>query len=362
MQMSKSVSETNGKQLPVTHNLRDVAEFAGVSLSTASRVFSNASYVSEEVRHRVLEAGTVLGYQPRERARKTDKTTLRKAVLFIRTHNRFRLSSMLGDFYGYVLQGIEAECRRRRLTLIFAHDDGEAELADQFDGLDIDEETGVFLVGPFTTNDVADVQQRHLPVVLINNVVERPVDTLLPDYYGGAQMAVRHLIAAGHHRIAYLHGANRYTTELRLDAYKATLEEHHIPVDPALITQSSMSPQSAKEAVVDLLDRGEDFTALFCVNDISALGAIMALREAGLRPGYDISLVGFDNVDVTDMTDVPLTTIAVPKIEMGALAVKRLIERAISPNEPSQRIILSVTLHERESVRQLHKTKESHTR
>ena len=348
--------------MSVTHNLRDVAEFARVSLSTASRVFSNSSYVSEEVRHRVLEAATSLGYQPRERSRKPDKTTLRKAVLFIRTHNRFRLSSMLGDFYGYVLQGIEAECRRRRLTLVFAQDDGEAELADQFDGLDIDEETGVFLVGPFTTKDVASVQQRQLPAVLINNVVDQPLDAVLPDYYGGAQMATRYLIAAGHRQIAYLHGVNRYTTELRLNGYKATLQEHDIPIDPALITQSSMSPQSAKEAVTELLSSGRNFTALFCVNDISAVGAIMALREAGLRPGHDVSLVGFDNVDVTDLTDVQLTTIAVPKMEMGAVAVKRLVERATNPDETSQRIILSVNLRERESVRQLENNDKIHPR
>jgi DNA-binding LacI/PurR family transcriptional regulator len=312
-------------------NLRAVAEAAGVSLSTASRVFTNAATVSDDIRSRVLAASEELGYRPRERGRKFSETTLRRVVLYIRSHNRFRLSSMLGDFYGYVLQGIEAECRRQRLTLVFAHDEAPGATL-RLDHLDADGETGI------------------LPVVLINNVVDQPVDAVLPDYWGGAQLAVRHLIAAGHTRIAYLHGQDRYTTRLRLDAYKATLAEANIAYDPALVVASSMSLQAANDATKQLIDSGAEFSAICCVNDVSAVGASLALAEAGLRPGIDVSLTGFDDIDLSGWTKLQLTTIHVPKLEMGAVAVRRLGERALDAEGAPQRIILGVHLIQRASV------------
>jgi LacI family transcriptional regulator len=330
-------------------NLRAVAEEAGVSLSTASRVLSNSASVSDDIRQRVVEASVRLGYQPR--ARKA-VASLRRALLFVRSHNRVQLSAMLGDFYGYVLQGVEAECRRQRLTLSFGHDDGEAPIADQFGDLDVDDETGVLLVGPFNSDEVAAVQALDVPVVLINNVVDQ-VDAVLPDYYSGALLAVRHLLAAGHRQIAYLHGRDRYTTRLRLQGYADALREAGLPHDERLIAQSSMSPQGAHEAVGELLGRGVSFSALFCVNDISAYGAITALQTAGLRPGEDVSLVGFDGIDLSDLTRLRLTTVQVPKQELGAVAVRRLLDRAANPDGTPQRIVLAVRLLAGESVRQL---------
>lgn len=336
----------------MTSNLRNVAKAAGVSLSTASRVFTNAANVSEEARSRVLAVSAELGYRPRERARRQEATILQKVVLFVRAHNRVALPSMLGDFYGYILQGVEAECRRQRLTMLFAHDDGDS-LANQLTALDTDDETGILLVGPFTSDDVAAVQEQQLPVVLLNNVVDQPVDAVLPDYYAGAQQAVHHLIAAGHRRIAYLHGRERYTTHLRLQGYIDTMREAGLDYDPHLVIRSSMSPQSASDAVRELLQRDRIFTALFCINDISAYGATVALLEAGLQPGEDVSLVGFDDIDLSNLTKFQLTTIHVPKMEMGAVAVRRLSERAANPEGAPQRIILGVHLIERESVKRV---------
>jgi DNA-binding LacI/PurR family transcriptional regulator len=337
----------------MSSSLRDVAEAAGVSLSTASRVFSNATNVSEEIRSRVLAASAELGYRYRERGRKPQSITLRRILLFVRTHKRFNLSSMLGDFYGYVLQGVEAECRRQRITLAFAHDDQDATLEEQLDHLELDEEMGIILVGPFAAEDVAAVHERGVPLVLLNNVVDQPVDAVLPDYYGGARLAVRYLLDKGHRRIAYLHGRDRYTTRQRLNGYRDMLAEAGIAYDPQLVVQSSMSPQSANEAVSSLLRSGALFSALFCVNDFSAYGAILALQAAGLCPGEDVSLVGFDDIDLSGLTRVELTTIHVPKLEMGAIAVRRLQERANDALGTPQRIVLSVGLVERGSVRSI---------
>jgi LacI family transcriptional regulator len=337
----------------MTTNLRDVAEVAGVSLSTASRVFTNAANVSEDIRVRVIEASTKLGYRHRERIRRV-QVALRKVVLFVRSHNRTRLSSMLGDFYGYVLQGIEAECRRHRLSLIFAHDGGNDELSSQLDELALDEETGVLMVGPFTADDVHSVQQRNLPVVLINHTLPNAmVDAVLPDYYGGAQLAVQHLIDCGHQRIAYIHGPDRHTTNLRLQGYLDTLKAAHLPIDPSLIVQSTMSAQSAGDAVRELIERNVEFSALFCINDITAYGASMALLEARLRPGRDVALIGFDDLDLSQLTRMRLTTIHVPKIEMGHIAVRRLLERSADPDGAPQRITIAVNLVERDTVHRL---------
>lgn len=331
-------------------SLREVATAAGVSLSTASRVFTNAAVVSPEIRERVLAASEALGYRPRERAGRGETRALRGLTFLVRVHNRFGLAAMLGDFYGYVLQGVEAECRRQRISMRFALDDGSP-LEEQLERLEPVGDSGILLVGPFTAEDVAAVQGQGYPLVLLNNVVDQPVDAVLPDYYHGAQLAVRHLLAAGHRRIAYLHGRDRYTTRLRLQGYEAALREAGITPDPRWIVSSSMAPQSAREAVAELLHRETGCTALFCVNDVSAYGALLAVSDADLRPGDDLALVGFDDLDLSSLTTTRLTTIHVPKLEMGALAVRRLQERAADPESPIQRVLLGVSLVERDTVR-----------
>ncbi|GAB4428345.1 MAG: LacI family DNA-binding transcriptional regulator [Chloroflexi bacterium OHK40] len=330
-------------------SLREVAATAGVSLSTASRVFTNAAVVSPEIRERVLAASERLGYRPRERAGRGEPTALRSLIFLVRVHNRVGLAAMLGDFYGYVLQGVEAECRRQRISMRFALDDGTP-LERQLERLEPPGDSGILLVGPFTAEDVAAVQGQGYPLVLLNNVVDQPVDAVLPDYYHGAQLAVRHLLAAGHQRIAYLHGRDRYTTRLRLQGYEAALREAGINPDPQWVVSSSMAPQSAREAVAELLRRETGCTALFCVNDVSAYGALLALGDAGLQPGDDLSVVGFDDLDLSNLTTTRLTTIHVPKLEMGALAVRRIQERAADAEAPIQRVLLGVRLVEGETV------------
>lgn len=331
-------------------SLREVAAAAGVSLSTASRVFTNAATVSPEIRERVYTASEALGYRPRERAGRSEAKALRGLIFLVRVHNRVGLAAMLGDFYGYVLQGVEAECRRQRISMRFALDDGSP-LEGQLERLEPPGDSGILLVGPFTAADVAAVQGQGYPLVLLNNVVDQPVDAVLPDYYHGAQLAVRHLLAAGHRRVAYLHGRERYTTRLRLHGYEAALREAGVTPDPQWVVSSSMAPQSAREAVAELLRRETGCTALFCVNDVSAYGALLALGDAGLRPGDDLALVGFDDLDLSSLTTTRLTTIHVPKLEMGALAVRRLQERAADPASPIQRVMLGVSLLERDTVR-----------
>ncbi|MCU0489972.1 MAG: LacI family transcriptional regulator [Chloroflexaceae bacterium] len=330
-------------------NLREVASAAGVSLSTASRVFTNAATVSPEVRERVLSASEELGYRPRVRATRQDTPPLRNLIFLVRVHNRVGLAAMLGDFYGYILHGVESECRRQRISMRFALDDGSP-LDEQLERLEPPADSGILLVGPFTSNDVAAVQRHDYPLVLINNVVDQPVDAVLPDYFLGAQLAVRHMIDAGHRRIAYLHGRDRYTTRLRLQGYEAALHTAGITPDPHWVVSSSMSPQAAREAVTELLQRDTGCTALFCVNDVSAYGALLALGDAGMIPGVDFSLVGFDDIELSNLTTVRLSTIYVPKLEMGALAVRRLQERANDPDGPVQRVLLGVSLMERETV------------
>lgn len=331
-------------------SLREVAVAAGVSLSTASRVFTNAAVVSPEIRERVLAVSEELGYRPRERASRSETKALRGLTFLVRVHNRSGLAAMLGDFYGYVLQGVEAECRRQRISMRFALDDGSP-LEGQLERLEPPGENGILLVGPFTAEDVATVQGQSYPLVLLNNVVDQPVDAVLPDYYHGAQIAVRHLVAAGHRRVAYLHGRDRHTTRLRLHGYEAALREAGVAPDPQWVVSSSMAPQSAREAVAELLRRETGCTALFCVNDVSAYGALLALGDAGLRPGEDLALVGFDDLDLSSLTTTRLTTIHVPKLEMGALAVRRLQERAADPEGPVQRVLIGVSLVERDTVR-----------
>lgn len=331
-------------------SLSEVAAQAGVSVSTASRVFNGSANVSPTVRTRVIEAGKRLRYVPRVRTTSTSPRRLDSVILSICASASAELSNRLSGFYGYLLHAIEEECRENDIKLIFTNCGWDAASVNSLKRM-AEGNTGVFLVGPFGDDEIAVARHTGLPVVLMNNASDQPVDAVVFNYYRGAQMAVRHLVAKGHRRIAYLHGQNRYTTRLRLQAYKDGLAEAGIAFDPALVTSCDMVVASAREAVSRLLREGPDFSALMCVNDMSAVGAMQALVEHGRRPGKDVSVVGFDDLDISGYTDIRLTTVHSPIRELCRIALRRLRDRALYPDEPSQRIIIDVALVERDTVR-----------
>ncbi len=328
---------------------RDIAERAGVSVSTVSRVLNQVEGVSEEARARVLAAAAELGYEPGQPA---TRTALRHVMLF-----RPWPKISLDTFYADVLDGVEAECRRMGARLSYsAVDPAPAGRATILEAIQKGRADGLILVAMDNRAWLEEILALGLGAVLINAWHPLlPVDTFVPDNHIGPRLAVRHLVERGHRRILHVTSLHRPTIRHRCEAYRATLEEAGLPYDPALVFDMQDNIGMTTEAAYRHMERflqadPPDFTAVFCANDATAIGVMRALQESGRRVPADVSVVGYDDLTMAPFLTPPLTTVRIEREELGMLAVQRLADRVANPGLTPVRVELATRLIERESV------------
>lgn len=322
----------------------DIAERAGVSVSTVSRVLNNVPSISEDVRQHVLSVATDLGYQvPRFKP----QASLRNVSLFT------TLSRALDPFHADVISGIEVECLRQGIKLTFAGieegADGGSFVLAKIKQTSAD---GILLLSVDDQALIEEVLALGLPVVTINtDSPDLPVDAFLPDNFSGALRLMRHLIAHGHRRILHVTYLQRRTLRRRHDAYRAALDEAGIDYDSGLVVDLTGHHKSAYVWMRDRLAASHaDFTAIFCVNDVAAIEILHALSEAGCRIPKDVSVVGYDDTPASAFLTPPLTTVHIDRRELSGLAVRRLLERAAEPALNPIRVELWSQLVQRRSV------------
>jgi DNA-binding LacI/PurR family transcriptional regulator len=344
---------------PVT--LKDIAREADVSVGTVSRVFNNHGNVSEELRQRVLRAASQLGYfgaaRQDERAHESRRAVKEIGFLFCTFLPKTPLAT--NPFWSHILHGVESEARKSNVKVTYrsiseVQDDPDRLLTTIYDM----KLGGILLVGPAEAPTVETLRRTGTPLVLVDNYVPQ-TDAVLANNLDGARLAVEHLIGMGHRRIAFIGGPfvqgskhiNRvYTIERRAQGYRLALLEAGLPVLPELFEDGGLSTDGGYLACKRLCERKLSFSAIFCANDEMAIGAMKALREIGLRVPEDISLVGFDNIDLVEHLTPPLTTIRVDKEAMGAVALRRLLSLITNPDPVRVVSMLDVELVRRGSV------------
>jgi DNA-binding LacI/PurR family transcriptional regulator len=328
---------------------RDVAEHAGVSVSTVSRVLSNAGGISESVQRRVLAAAAELGYESSETKR---TNALQNVSLLTSLH----LTPSLDPFHADVLNGVEVACSEEGVHLSYATFNNGSSNADMvLHRLRQNPVDGLLLLSLDDPTLIEQIRALNLPMVMIN-IDNREVseDTFLPDNYQGALLAMHYLIDCGHRRIMHITWPMRSTLRRRTEVYRAALEEAGIPYDPHLVVETEINAEETYRVMTDRLAQEElDYTAVFCANDLSAMGFMRAAQEIGLRIPKDVSVIGFDDIAAAAFLSPPLTTIRIESGELGALALRRLINRAAAPNMTPIRVSLACRLIERQSVASL---------
>ena len=335
--------------------LRDIAEFADVALSTVSQTLNNKPGVSPETRQRVLAAASELGYRPRIPARlKSASETKTIGLLTKRQHGE---ALFINPFYSYVIAGAERECARHHISLMYAN----IEVDDQNRALELPtmlleaRVDGVIVLGAFLEETIAHISTRASQnVVLVDAYTSNGngFDNVLIDNLDGAARAVNYLIARGHRRIGLIGSqADSYPSILeRRQGYLNALNQHDL--EP-FVEDSAWWREDAYQAACRLMVRAPDITAIFACNDEAALGVLNALQDKGLRVPDDVSLIGFDNIDLVQEVTPPLTTMHVDKGLMGVMAVRHLIDRALEPNRTPLKTLVTTQLIERASVRSL---------
>lgn len=332
--------------------VKDIALRAGVSIATVSRALNNADNITEEVRLRVLEAAETLGYFSSRSSRNIERPL--KKVAFLLYGN----TGSSDFFWSRILAGAEVEARKANIQIFFQGilDRSPYQLQAQIHDMRAD---GILLVGPSDEETVQAIQKVNVPLVLIDNAfASLKVDAVLSDNYQGGRQITSYLIAQGHRRIAFLdHRRGNlthtvYTFRWRRKGYCDALTESGLSIEPELMRVCDFGqPESIREACQALLEMPTPPDALFCANDPAAFWVIKSLRGLGLRVPEDMSVVGFDNVEMAEHVTPPLTTIHVHKEAMGATGVKALIARAADPAAINETRVLDVDLVIRDSVR-----------
>ena len=335
-----------------TITVKDVAREADVSVGTVSRVFNNHVNVTEDIRQRVLEAASKIGYfGPRgqdTRSRESSRSLREIGFIFSSSIDSTAVTS--NPFWSHILNGVESEARKSNIKVTY-RTLGELVQTPQLLLTTLYEMKlgGILLVGPAEPETVRLIQSMKLPLVLIDN-------------YEGARAAVDYLISEGHRRIAFIGGPastdgprplNKiYTLERRAGGYRTALLDAGLPINYDLYEATNLSTDGAYTACKRMLIKGDadSFSAIFCANDEIAIGAMKALREMGRRVPEDVSLIGFDDIAMVEHLTPALTTIRINKEALGSTAVKSLLARAADFDAVNVTSMLEVELIKRDSV------------
>jgi LacI family transcriptional regulator len=332
----------------------DIAQEAGVSAATVSLAMRGKSSIPAETRQRVLEAARALGYAPKAVApRNAPAGVTDIGLLFKALPNTVEGN----PFYSVVQAGVEAACRQYNLNLTVASlptDTDSNILRDQTPRVLMENSVDGFLVvGMYLKEEDLEVfGQPDKPVVLVDGYSNtKRFDTVISANFEGAYEAVSYLINTGHKRIALVgshEGAFPSIAERR-NGYLRALKDHDI-ADRYLI-DSPFDPRSASHAMLKALKSGLSITAIFAVNDVTAVWCIKTIKEFGLRVPEDISVIGYDDDLLAAHVSPPLTTMQVDKVAMGKVAVMALLNRLENPDSGLIDIHLRPQLLVRDSVR-----------
>ncbi|TMC04932.1 MAG: LacI family transcriptional regulator [Chloroflexi bacterium] len=330
--------------------LKEVAQLAGVSRATASRVFTESPRVSDEARRAVERAARRLGYVP-NRAARSLVTGRSDSVALVIPEPTTRL---FGDpFFPRLLRGISEVLAAHDLQLVLVAPQNSADerrLERYLSGGHVD---GALLVSLHGADPLpAALQARGLPVVLGGRPTgEGLVSYVDVDNQAGAFSAVRHLVQLGRRQIATIAGSlDMSVSQDRLEGYRRALEAGGLAWDPALEESGDFSHEGGVTAMRTLLERRPRLDAVFAASDLMAAGALLALRAAGRRVPADVAVIGYEDSPIAATSLPPLSSVRQPNEEMGREMARLLIASIGSQRQVARRVVLATELVIRDST------------
>ncbi|AMM25284.1 LacI family DNA-binding transcriptional regulator [Variovorax sp. PAMC 28711] len=327
--------------------IKDVALRAGVSVTTVSHVVNETRHVSVHGRERVERAIRELGYVPSAVARSLkSNTTCTLGMLIPNSSN---------PYFAEIVRVVEDRCFAAGYTLVLCNTDDEPRRQSVY--LKVLAERRIDgLIVVSTGDDDSLVTQLHglrMPTVLVDREIADPTcDLVETAHMQGGLLAVRHLLSLGHRRIGCIGGpAGVAPSEQRIEGWRMALAESgSAPAGDALLWRGGFTSQGGYEAMHAILRTEEAPSAVFVCNDLMAIGALRAAHETGIQVPDTLSIVGFDDIELSAYTSPPLTTVAQPKARIGALAVDMLLERVTGRRHEPRKVVLQPELVVRAST------------
>lgn len=322
--------------------MRDVAQLAGVSITTVSHVVNSTRSVAPETKAKVLDAIESTGY--------TGDAIARSLVTGGTRSLGVAISLVANPYFASLLAEVEHETTRSGYTLVLAdtHDEPDAEQSAvrtlrsrRVDGLILTPSPG--------GATLPELRRLGLPVVLLDRLTtSQDIDQVGPENVYAMSGLVRHLADLGHRRIGMVGGTpGLATTSERVLGYRLGLGRSRLRWDDTLVVSGSSSP--AASALGSLLDLPDPPTAVVAGNNMMLSGVLHECRRRGLRVGADLAVAGYDDVEWADLLDPPITTVAQPIAEMGRTAVRLLLDRIADPSRPPVTKRLPTTFMHRHS-------------
>jgi LacI family transcriptional regulator len=302
-------------------DIREVARSSGVSTATVSRVLNGSTRVSEDTRRRVLEHAQALDYVPSAAARALVRRRSQLIGVVLDTGGGH--PDLQHPFFQEVLVGLKEVLGALDYDLLLftsaEHAYAQRALRHRVDG--------VVLMSADTSDPETARMLATLPAVAVDTDVSGPrVAFVTSDNMRGASLAVRHLHELGHRRIATITGPRSHAASReRLRGFRAELRERRTPARREYVVAGDFYTESGSAAMHRLLRLREPPTAVFAASDLMAVGAIQAIRDAGLRVPHDVAVVGFDDAQAARLVEPPLTTVRQDKRGLGRAAAEKLV-------------------------------------
>lgn len=326
--------------------IKDIAREANVSVGTVSKVLNNNPTVKPKNYESVMNAINKLNYRPNLVAR-TLKTNVSKSTGLI-------IPDITNPYYPELARGVEDEAKKEGLTVFLCNTDRklskESEYLDALINKNVD---GIILVKPQT--EIKKLQNFKeyckLTVVDADEEFKKHFDVVNVNDRLGAKKAMDLLFEYGHEKIAFISGLmESESSKLRYLSYISALKGNGIELDEQLVKQGDYDWESGYRSTVELLTLENRPTAIFAANDIMALGAIKALRERNISIPNEMSIIGFDDIDMASYSAPQLTTVRQPKYEIGTTCVQILINRIKNQSQPYMNITFDPEIVVRETI------------
>lgn len=325
--------------------IQDVAQLAGVSVATVSRVLNRSSAVTESTREAVLEAIKTLNYQPNLLGRNLRKMETRMVLVL--------LPNISNPFYARIVKGMEDIAHNNGYNVMLCNTDSNAHRERVYIDLTRNKlADGIILMAPEIDVQELDELGKNIPVVqCCEYKKEVQVSHVSIDDEAAAYDGMRYLIGLGHRRIGMISAKKSYLSRVqRENGYQRALKEAGLPIDASLIKHGDYRYISGINAMEELLRLKDKPTAIFAISDIMALGALRAIKQHGMNVPQDVAVMGFDNISSSSMSDPMLTTVSQPKYELGCKAMELLLRHMRGELKDSQHIVLQHEIIVREST------------
>ncbi|MCA1635314.1 MAG: LacI family transcriptional regulator [Acidobacteria bacterium] len=326
-------------------SIREVAREAGVSTATVSHVINNTRYVSEEVRARVVAAVEHCAYYPNAHARSLASGRSQIIGLVI--------SDIANPFFPELVKSIETAAFERGYDVMLSNTNYDPERTSHYVRRFIERKVAgvVLMTSELDTALIGELARRDVSVVFLD--LGKPgvhMSNLCVNYDAGIEEAISHLVSLGHRRIAFIGGpASLPSAEKRLEAFHGSLRRH-LPEAPVLVYHGDFKLEGGRRAACEIMAGRGRPTAVVAANDMMALGAMGEFRAAGLDIPRDISIIGFDDIAFASLIEPQLTTVCLPRIELGRRAVEAVLATIARPDQQGVEINIQTYLVIRRST------------